>query len=339
MKKYLPLAATILALGAIAFTLRLPRNPDAYDVIAFGHLPALVNGRVKPLDTVARTSLLMIQGRQRVSTPDGGTLIPGEWLLDVFYRPERADTYQTFEIVHPDLLSVLNLTPSDGAGGKRFSMRQISPRIGELDRQAKLADSTESAVRTPFQRATVQLRNAVLLYQRLQGSVLAPGSGDFLAQLKQLERALPGMSQTQPAPGAHSSDAAKLILEMGTSFATMERFAYLHPIPPDPRNETGAWRSVGAVWTATLANGRVDPGARVFASLGRAWRERQPELFNRVARAQRDQLTRDFPNLMRKSSVETRFNSSQPFYSSAVLYVLGFLAAAVSWLKWPELLG
>jgi ABC-type transport system involved in cytochrome c biogenesis permease subunit len=339
MKKYFPLAATILALGAIALTLLPPRNPEAYDVVTFGHLPALVNGRVKPLDTVARTSLLMIQGRQRVSTPDGGTLMPSEWLLDVFYRPERADAYQTFEIVHPDLLSVLNLTASDGAGGKRFSMRQIFPRIGELDRQAKLADSTESAVRTPFQRATVQLRNAVLLYQRLQGSILAPGSGDFLAQLDQVERALPGMPQTQPAPAVHASDAAKLILELGTAFATMERFAYLHPIPPDPRNETGAWRSVGAVWTATLANGRVDPGARVFASLGRAWRERQPEVFNRVARAQRDELTRNFPVLMRKSSVETGFNSSQPFYSSAVLYVLGFLAAAVSWLKWPELLG
>jgi ABC-type transport system involved in cytochrome c biogenesis permease subunit len=339
MKKYLPLAGTMLAVAAIAFTLRLPRNPETYDVVGFGHLPALVNGRIKPLDTVARTSLLMIQGRQRVSTPEGGMLIPDEWLLDVFYRPERADTYQTFEIVHPDLLSLLNLQTADGAGGKRFSIRQIFPRIAELDRQAKLADSTETAVRAPFQRATVQLRNAVLLYQRLQSSVLAPGSGDFLAQLDQLERALPGMSYDQPASGAHSSDSAKLILEMGTAFATMERFAYLHLIPPEPGYEAAGWRSMGAAWTATLANGRVDPGARMFADLGRAWRDRQPDAFNRVVREQRDQLTRNFPSLMRKSTVETRFNSAQPFYSSAVLYVLGFLVAAVSWLKWPENLG
>src|SRR5687767_12353208 len=111
MKKHFPLVVTLLVLAGIASTLRLPRNPDLYDVTAASHFPVLVNGRVKPLDTVARTSLLMIQGRQRVRTPDGVTLAPIEWLLDVFYRPARADTYQTFEIVHPDLLSLLNLSP------------------------------------------------------------------------------------------------------------------------------------------------------------------------------------------------------------------------------------
>src|SRR5690606_25857962 len=119
----------------------------------------------------------------RVKTAAGETLPAGAWLLDVFYRPEKSDAYQTFEIVHPDLLSLLNLTPAEGAGGKRFSMRQMFGRIAELDRQAKLADTTESAVRTPFQRATVQLRNSIMLYQHLQAAVVAPGSGDFLANL------------------------------------------------------------------------------------------------------------------------------------------------------------
>jgi ABC-type transport system involved in cytochrome c biogenesis permease subunit len=194
-------------------------------------------------------------------------------------------------------------------------------------------------VRTPFQRATVQLRNAILLYQRLQGSVVALGSGDFFAQLDQLERALPALVQSPSAPGAHESADAKLILAMGTAFATMERYAYLHPIPPAPGTDLNAWRSVGAAWTATLADGEVNPAARAFKDLGRAWHDRQPGTFNRVVGAQRDELVRAFPDVMRKSSVETRFNSSQPFYSSAVLYVLAFLAAVVSWLKWPDLLG
>ena len=337
MKKYLPLTATLLALAAIAFTLRLPRNPDVYDVIGFGHLPVLVNGRVKPLDTVARTSLLMIQGRQRVRTAEGANLPPSEWLLDVLYRPERADAYQTFEIVHPELLSLLNLAPAEGAGGKRFSIRQIFGHVAELDRQAKLADSTESAVRTSFQRATVQLRNAVLLYQHLQASVMAPGADDFLAQLAQLERVLPAAGTSQP--GAHTGADGKLILEMGTAFATMERFAYLHPVPPARGNEAAGWIGFGAAWNGTLASGRVDPAARAYAELGRAWRDRQPEAFNRVVQAQREQMTRDFPDVMRKSTVETRFNAAQPFYSSAVLYVLGFVVAMISWLRWPELLG
>jgi hypothetical protein len=86
----------------------------------------LVNGRVKPLDTVARTSLLMLQRRQLVTTPDRRTLPPIEWMLDVLYRPAVADEYRHFEIVHPDVLALTNVTTADGAGGKRFSFRQLA---------------------------------------------------------------------------------------------------------------------------------------------------------------------------------------------------------------------
>jgi ABC-type transport system involved in cytochrome c biogenesis permease subunit len=46
-----------------------------------------------------------------------------------------------------------------------------------------------------------------------------------------------------------------------------------------------------------------------------------------------------FPGVHTRAIVETRFNSSQPFYSSAVLYVITFLVGVFAWLKWPELLG
>jgi ABC-type transport system involved in cytochrome c biogenesis permease subunit len=338
MKKYFPFAVTLLAVLAIGSSLRLPRNSDQYDVVAFGHLPTLVNGRVKPLDTVARTSLLMIQGRQRVQTPDAKTLAPIEWLLDVVYRPAQADTYQTFEIVHPDMLALFDFTPAMGAGGKRFSIQQMLPKMAELDRQAKLADGTETPERTPFQRAAVQLRNAVMLYQSLQSSMIALGSSDFFADLENLERALASAAQTEPAEHGHDSASAKLILEMGTAFRTMDQFAYLHPVPPTAGDGSPAWTSVGAAWTKTLATGHVDRSARMFAAAGKAWRHRDPETFNRVVLAEREQMARDFPDVMRKSGIETRFNSAQPFYSSAMLYVGGFLLAVISWLRWPDVL-
>ena len=42
---------------------------------------------------------------------------------------------------------------------------------------------------------------------------------------------------------------------------------------------------------------------------------------------------------MTKCDVEARFNSAQPFYTSSVLYVIAFLVAVFSWLKWPGPLG
>ena len=340
MKKHLPLAAALLALAFLALTLRAPRNPAALDVLAFSELPTLLNGRIKPLDTVARTTLLTLQGRQRVKTPDGQSLLPAEWLLDVLYKPSLADRYQVFEIVHPDVLALCNLATTDGAGGKRFSLQQLRPSLAEIDRQAKLADSTESALRTPFQRAAIQLRNAILTYQYLQSSAMAPGAEDFFAQLTRLEAALPALAKLSGGAAPHADNAgATLALELSRAFATMEHYAYLRLVPPAADAAATDWKTVGAAWTQALNTGSIAPAARTFATLGRAWQAGDAAGFNAAVADYTRELERAMPGVMTKCRVEARFNSAQPFYSSTILYVLAFLAAVLSWLKWPEALG
>ena len=344
MKSHFSLLAVLGTVLLVAFTLRAPRDAGDFELGAFSRLPTLVNGRVKPLDTVARTTLLMLQGRQRVVAPDGRTVIPAEWLLDMFYRPAHADGYQVFEIVHPDALALLNLAPNDGAGQKRFSLRQLGPRLNELERQARLADDTESAVRTPFQRAVVHLRDGILLYQHLQASLVAPGVDGFLAELAQLEQGLPAAMAALRAPvagqGPGATVEAKAWLALGRAFTVMDEYAYLRVIPPvDPVAAATAWRTVGATWSATLATGRIDPAARSYAALGRAWQGAKPADFNVAVRTLHEQAVTALPLFMRKSAIEARFNAAQPFYTSMALYVAAFLVAIFSWLRWPEALG
>jgi ABC-type transport system involved in cytochrome c biogenesis permease subunit len=338
MKKYFPTLVTALVLIAVAVTLRAPRNTGEFDTVAFGRLPVLVNGRVKPLDTVARTSLLMLQGHQRVTAGEGARVSPAEWLLDVLYRPHVADHYQVFEVTHPELLALLDLTAKAGAGHKRFSLQQFNGKLGDLDRQARLADGTERALRTAFQRAVVQLRDSIALYQRLQGSVVAFGNDDFLAQLAKLEQRLPASGALPAAEqnAAPFGDDARQLGDFGRMFATMDSFSYFRPIPPAKGAEATAWRTVGATWSESLTNGRSDPAALAYAALGRAWRDRDANAFNQMAQMYRRQLEVDFPSVMTKSAAETRFNSSQPFYTSAILYVAAFLCGILSWLRWPE---
>jgi ABC-type transport system involved in cytochrome c biogenesis permease subunit len=343
MKKHLPLIALLAAAAAVIATLFPPHSRGEYNLTDFGRLPTLVNGRIKPLDTVARTSLLMLQGRQRVKSPDGRSVAPEEWLLDVLFRPEVAHKYQTFEIVHPDLLALLNLTTTDGAGGKRFSYDQINAGLAELDRQAKLADNVESAVRTPFQRAVIQLRDAIILYQRLQNSLLAPGVDGFLDQLAAFEQTVPaGMAavEAKRAGRPHDAAAAAAVLELGNTFANLDAFGYLLPIPPlTAKSDSARWSSAGASLRDSLATGRLNPAMKSYIALGQAWRHYQPAAFNQAVREYRGELERDVPVLLRKCDVEMRFNVSAPFYTSSLLYVVAFLLAVFSWLKWPDLLG
>ena len=330
----------VLAVGSSLF----PRAPKSdYDLRAFGRLPTLVNGRVKPLDTVARTTLLVLQGRQRVAAPDGRTLSPAEWLLEMLFRPAVANAYPVIEIVHPDVLTLFNLTPEMGAGKKRFTFTQLTAGLPELERQGRLADAVEHPVRSPFQRAVVQLRNNLFLYQSLQVSLLAPGVDNYLDRLARFGHALPGglaAEQAKKAGQPHDAAAAKALLEMRVSFATLEQYGHLHLIPPETNQaDLTAWQNPGAALLAGVNRGRLDAATTAYIRIGLAWRDYQPAAFNIAVRDYRTTLDPQIPALLRKSDLETRFNAAQPFYTSTVLYVGAFLLAVFSWLRWPEALG
>jgi len=339
MKKFLPLAALLLGLVYVAGTLRAPKNPAALDVTGFSRLPVLVNGRLKPLDTVARSSLLQLQGRQRVLTPDERSLLPVEWLLDVAFRPELADTYKTFEVTHPDLLAVFDLKTDDGDGGKRFSYNQLKPRLAELDRQAKLAQPVEAAIRTPFQRAVVQLYGNLVQYdRRLKPAFVAPGRPAFLDELlKFQDQVAAGVAavRAKQAGQPHDETLLNAMTEIGERFVDMANSTNLLAVPPERDNpDPTAWKPVGGALLETFRSGRVDAAALAYAGFAHAWRQQDTEKFNKLVELYRADLSRRFASQLAKCDVETRFNSAQPFYSSMTLYALAGFLAVFSWLAW-----
>ncbi|MFA5263694.1 MAG: cytochrome c biogenesis protein CcsA [Opitutaceae bacterium] len=342
MKRFIPLAFLLLSVVCVIWTFRPARNTTDFDLVAFGRLPALVNGRVKPIDSVARTSLLVLQGRQRVVAPDGRQIDPSEWLLDVMLRPGQADAMQVFEIVHPEVLALLNLQPEDGAGKKRFSPDQIKGHIEELSKQARMAAETESAGRSTFQKAVLQLNANIDLYQRLRLSILAPDTADFLAELKRFQEILPqGIAAVQAKEAGQPYDETlqKEMLEYANRYSFLAENAVLLPIPPAPGTSPDAWRSIGAALLDTFKSGQVSPHVLAYAGLAYAWRAQKTDAFNVIVRLYGKQLASSEAPVLAKCRIETLFNSSQPFYTAAALYCLAFLFAIISWIAAPQILG
>jgi ABC-type transport system involved in cytochrome c biogenesis permease subunit len=339
-----PLLIFASAAIAVAATLFPPRTPGPFDLAAFGRLPTLVNGRTKPVDTVARTTLLVLQGRQRVAAPDGRVLSPTEWLLDMLYQPARANSYPVFEVTHPDVLTLFNLTPEDGAGKKRFTFDQLARGIPELDRQARLADAVESAVRSPFQRAVIRLRDGVVLYESLQDNLLAPGVEGYLDRLAQFDGTVPAglaAERAQRAGQPFDVAAARTVGELRTTFATIANFGNLRLIPPTDGAGTNlaGWQNPGTALTASLERGRLDAATAAYIGMGVAWRDGHAEVLNSLVHDYRAGLDIAIPAFLRKGDAEARFNAAQPFYTTMVLYVGALLLALFSWLKWPGPLG
>ncbi|MBC7368659.1 MAG: cytochrome c biogenesis protein CcsA [Undibacterium sp.] len=362
MKKFIPLV--VLVLGALYLVGKfLPARPaSSFNFVGFGELPVLLNGRLKPIDTVARSSLLQFQGRQRVgdaaeSAPQ--TESPAEWMTNVFFSSAKADTYPVFRIDSPDLLTLMGITEDDAkvrytssakqffavlgflpSSRSRFSYEKISSKIPELERQAKLARPVEAAVRTPFQHAVIQLYGSLVQYQQLKHTLAPPTSDDFLGELLSFQKLLPtgvaavrAKSTGQP----HDAELAKATIELGQRYLFMSEVTNILAVPPATEvTDDTAWMTTGQSLLGSFQRGTVDPSVLAFAGLSYAWRQNQPEQFNKIIDLYSAQVGKRFGKQMQKTHAEVRFNAAEPFYASMTLYVAAFLLAIFSWLKWPE---
>ena len=73
MKKRFPLILLGLFLLWTLSALRPVRDKgDALKVHAFGKLPVVLNGRVQPIDSVARNALIIISGKQSLTLEGNG---------------------------------------------------------------------------------------------------------------------------------------------------------------------------------------------------------------------------------------------------------------------------
>lgn len=344
LRRLIPFLVLALGLLYVASTLREPRAPEnAPDHVAFGRLPVLVGGRIKPLDTVARTALLQFQGRQTVRTAEGARLAPSQWIADVLLDGDKADNYQVFEIVHPELLTLMKVTEADGAGKKRFSYLQLEPQLPELERQSELARPIAAQQRTPFQRAAIALRDRMGLYIRIRVSFVPPDLDEPLGELQAFQDNLaPGVAavrlreQGQP----HNEEAAARVMELASRFDYMAQNAYLMPVPPSAEElDDTAWRRTGTVLLDTFRTGSIEAHAYSYAGLAYAWRGQKAEEFNTITGLLRKEIEKRFETQMTKVDAESRFKAAAPFYSGMVLFVAALLLAVFSWLKWPETLG
>src|SRR5512133_510614 len=109
--KLLSLLVGLVALLVVLLGTLPAGRVRGFDMDGFGRLPVLEGGRVKPLDSVARNALLVIRSQQSFRF-QGRTLSADEWLLDLLFRPQVADTQPVFVINDPDVLGLIGLKQS-----------------------------------------------------------------------------------------------------------------------------------------------------------------------------------------------------------------------------------
>jgi ABC-type transport system involved in cytochrome c biogenesis permease subunit len=311
-KRLVPWIAAALALVGAGLALVPPRPVHGFDLDAFGRLPVLEGGRVKPLDSVARNSLLVIRGAQSFQH-EGRTVGASEWLLDVLFRPQVADAEAVFQIDDPDVLGLLGMPHT---AQRRFSFNAMAPHLQQLEKQATAAEKIDAKQRNRFQSAAVNLAERVFLYFKLKNTIQLERSPGLLVELA-----------SAGSPNAMQRHAA------------LAGLATFRPILPPAGGPPEAWRNTGeALRSAAL--GERDPALGEWGRLGVAWAAQDPATFDRALGALRARADQPGPALAAVGKVghEVVFNRAQPFYTGMVIYVLALLVLFASWLRWSEVL-
>jgi ABC-type transport system involved in cytochrome c biogenesis permease subunit len=149
--------AGLLGLFLACSALLRPVPGSDLELRDFGLLPASADGRVKPMDTVARNLLMSLGGRQSVRT-ESREVSAVEYLVDLMARPDRVRDLPVIRIDHPDVLALLGLAIEDSG---RQPLAVIEPAWPEITRQAQQAASVPPRERDGFQRAVLDLHQRV----------------------------------------------------------------------------------------------------------------------------------------------------------------------------------
>src|SRR5262249_24779813 len=287
MKRFLPWIILAVAAACIAANwLPAKAGKDDFDFSRFGEIPVLVGGRVKPLDTVARNSLLIIHGKQELRLEDGKRLSAMQWLTDVLFNAPVADQYPVFVVQNSDVLGLFGWQQSYR---KYFSFAEFAPFLKQIDEQAAQSDKLEAVQRSAYQSAILNLRNGLSLYQRLKNSIQPEGAENFAAELQLFTSSVPAAATAarQRAMGENFDKAAlDDVAQMIQRFGRLSQMGYILAVPPLVPN--GEWHSVGDSLLQSIRIGEIHPIVTEYAVIGDTYRANDPTFFNQHAQLMTD---------------------------------------------------
>ncbi|HUR39311.1 MAG TPA: hypothetical protein VM222_07445, partial [Planctomycetota bacterium] len=167
MQKLFPWMMVAIAALTMVPGLRGPSSaPGQPDVHAFGRIPVVNNGRVKPMDTIARTHLRIMSNRETFKDKSGASRSAIEWLLDVEADERESASHPVFRIDHPQLLNSLGLQPKEGF---RYSIDDFGAKLQSLGPALETAHRRKEENRPldAFETQLFEFERHLAYYQRL----------------------------------------------------------------------------------------------------------------------------------------------------------------------------
>jgi ABC-type transport system involved in cytochrome c biogenesis permease subunit len=347
-KWFPPLLMCVMALWFLG-NLQTPPDKD-FAFSEFARLPVMANGRVEPMDSLARNSLLEIREKETLNAEpwkdwnQHPQIIPAaEWLANVMMNPAVADDWPVFRVDNPDLISLLKLPDRDAAkksDGKHYSWNQIQPMLDTFGKEDERVQKVEPTTRTAYENAIVKMEERLQLYATLRNTIQPAGAQNWPAELAAYEQLIPaGITAAEAQQAGRTFDQTNLNIIA----AYVQEFQYMSSLQPPlvlPPSGAAQWRRMGdALLDVPRAKPPVaDDSIHDYARMTGALAANLPDDFNAALRDLRSQFVSSQPQAVNKARAEQFFNQMEPFYAAMVMYVLAGLLACFFWFNLSETL-
>jgi len=304
-------------------------KPAEMDLVRFGRLPVAHMGRIKPLDTLARNTVRALTiNSESAKTPTGKRIPAVQWLLEVM-----AGTDESLEmpIIRIDSKEVRRIFDLPDRTGFAYAVKELQPKIGEFEKQAKAAQSVEEDQRSVEQRRILELDERLKLYITLVQAFSPP-------------RDLPQIP-TEEETKADSSVLTRFIGQYRAVMADTQnamiamKAPRVIPIEKQPgTKDEDAWQPYPLAYAKAvllqMVGQNTDDATLSFNGLISAYHNHDAAAFNNALVKYEAVLEKVNPPLWQEKRVhdEAYFNHVAPFYVAMILYVVAFLVGLFGWL-------
>jgi ABC-type transport system involved in cytochrome c biogenesis permease subunit len=338
IEKWVPVVIALL--GIVWFTYRLvpPReDPRSLDLTAFGQIPVHFEGRVKPLDSLARNSMRVISDRETFVDSRGERQPAIRWLADVIMDPDAALQHP---VVRIDSLEVLQTLGLERRKGFRYAIEEFRERLDKLQEQVDLARATDARELSHYQRKVVEVDRRLRPHLMIGAAFRTPP----------LPENLPTEEELRSDPEKH----VPVLMMVRRAFEVAEEsepeLRRMKPpliIPPQQGDE---WQPYAIKWMdnyrAQVRNQfsedgtteELDEAAVIFDKIARAYATKDGRTFNAEVERLREYLAATSPIGFQERRVdfESFFNRYDPFFLAQWAYFVAFVLAALAWMGWSR---
>ncbi len=321
------------------------------DASVLAEIPILHQGRVKPLDTFARTQLLAAYGRRSLKE-----MTALEWLTELIFQPEMAYHRPVFKMRNPDLVAALSLPDRES---HLYTFAEVSKSFDAMGPMLHHLHMQQREDLPPAQKQMLDLYFQTMDYFDVSRSLtfLLPQftiRNPELAQQLHLQTNTPytylDMLQARDAlveaakplekkkPDTLNDQELELLTlaQMMQQIGSDNHAELFRIIPPQ-------WAQSGDEWFSPWAANREGQGSVQSAAYVELWRQlanaywgRQPQQWEATAKTiatQSHAFPKVRPSMLR---LEVRYNHWDLFSKSLMFDILAFLLLATSWVFWTR---